>query len=151
MNKFILNSNKGFTLIELLVAVAIIGVITGIIITSAAAIQSNARDAQRQNDLRTIQSALQQYSADNFKYPLTVSAATLQGTKNYLTKIPVDPSTGASYGYGVKPNNCDNSTVSCSNYCVAAILEHPPTATIPNACLNLSTDLSGFNYWITQP
>lgn len=61
---------KGFTLIELLVVVSIIGVLATIIITSLGDTRARARDAQRDQDMRSIQNALELYYADNGRYPI---------------------------------------------------------------------------------
>lgn len=99
-------NGEGFTLIEILVAIAIIGVVFGIIISSAAAIQRSGRNAQRKADLRTIQTALQQYYADHQYFPSTLGSSiqNADGTKKYLKSVPNDPR-GGSYSYSPRKNH----------------------------------------------
>lgn len=87
--------NKGFTLIELLVVVAIIGVLASIILSSLNSARAKARDARRESDIKTIQTALEMYYLDHGDYPATswahsgeASWATLE---SYLGKLPIDP------------------------------------------------------------
>ena len=62
-------TNRGFTLIELLVVIAIIGVLATIIFSSLSKARARARDAQRELDIKTIQSALENYYIDHGAYP----------------------------------------------------------------------------------
>ena len=84
------HSWAGFTLIEVLVAIAIIGVVFGVIISSTNALQKNSRDTQRKADLRNIQTALQQYYADQNFYPTSYNLTT---ALNNCTNNPVTPCT----------------------------------------------------------
>jgi type II secretion system protein G len=61
--------NRGFTLIELLVVVSIIGILAVFIVTSLNSARSQARDARRESDIKTIQNALEIYYAANGQYP----------------------------------------------------------------------------------
>lgn len=143
-----MNRQHGFTLIELLVAVSIIGVVFGAVISSNAAIQRQARDASRQADLRSLQSALQQYYADQNFYPMTFSlAATSSLTsaignpsppvslKTYLTTIPKDPVSGTTtpYCYTAQLSAglggvCNNTDSKCHYYKLHAKLENSDAA-----------------------
>lgn len=105
---------QGFTLIELLVVISIIAIISGVGLMSLGAVQRSGRDAHRESDLRNIQSALQQYYADNNFYPPSGSNSlnSLTSGKVYLKTIPVDPS-GGSYGYIASSSSSSNTT--CTN------------------------------------
>ena len=52
------NSNKGFTLIELLVVISIIGVLSGVVLSSLQSARAKARDTRRIQDLNQIRTAL---------------------------------------------------------------------------------------------
>ena len=85
--------NKGFTLIELLVVVAIIGVLASIILSSLNSARAKARDARRESDIKTIQTALEMYYLDHGYYPKT--GWRFSYNANWQTflgiTLPVDP------------------------------------------------------------
>lgn len=121
---------KGFTLVELLVAVSIVAILASIAISMYSGFQKNVRDARRQADLRVIQSALEQYRADQNFYPqssdLDLKAATTiaAGTRVYLTTVPKDPtreSGNPDYCYEALPVDC--TLGNCTRYGLYAKLE----------------------------
>lgn len=130
----------GFTLIELLVVISIIGILSLIGIVSYATILKNSRDARRQSDIKIIQSALDQYRADNNFYPssLNLAATTtidsnsgnpnpqVNNVKVYLNNTPIEPSLNSSYPYlySALPVNCNNTGSKCTSYCLYAKLEN---------------------------
>lgn len=150
---------KGFTLVELLVVIAIIAILVTISIGVFAGLQKSGRDAKRKSDLATIQSALEQYHADQNVYPaITVTAEssltnrmgiipTPSTTKTYLATMPVNPT---PYVYIKDPASCNNtmsvSSTYCTKYCLYATLENPgPTPAAPcNAA-------SSGNYSVASP
>ncbi|HEY9480652.1 MAG TPA: type II secretion system protein [Candidatus Paceibacterota bacterium] len=62
--------SKGFTLIELLVVIAIIGLLSSIVLASLNTARAKSRDARRQTDMHSIQSALQLYYDKNGSFPM---------------------------------------------------------------------------------
>ncbi len=66
-------SNRGFTLIEMLVVLAIMGILSGIIITNLSSAKSKARDSRRVSDISHLQLALQMYLDRCGKYPPNVT------------------------------------------------------------------------------
>lgn len=130
---------KGFTLIELLVTITIIAVLSIIALGSYNYFIKTARDGKRQADLKIIQSALEDYHADQIYYPPTITfgGPLTFGTKNYLNKIPNDPNTGSSYSY----------EVSGTSYCLFANMEGIPPSS-DNGCTDFP---SGYDYGVTRP
>jgi prepilin-type N-terminal cleavage/methylation domain-containing protein len=142
---------KGFTLIELMISIVIVAVLFGVVISSISGIRRNSRDAQRQADLRTIQSALQNFYADQNFFPnntgsgASTDISTLPGITNctgttsctisttYLSSIPADPLSGASYKYQplldpLSSTYCSSSSGAgqCHYYILCAALEGSP-------------------------
>jgi type II secretion system protein G len=122
-----LRSSKGFSLIELLVVIAIIAILTSLGVTSFTTAQKKGRDTQRKSDLKTIQSALQLYYADNNAFPVESAGAISCGAwgsamtcsgRTYLGQVPNDPVAGRNYNY--KTAACGTT---CQNYTLWADLE----------------------------
>ena len=90
-------SEKGFTLLELMIVMAIMGVLITIAQPSLKQSIIRAREAVLREDLYQIRDALDQYYADNGKYPAQLADLINQSekTKSYLRGIPKDPFTGA--------------------------------------------------------
>lgn len=156
-------SSLGFTLIEMIVVISIIAVLSAISFVSYSSVQRGARDTKRQSDLKVIQSALEQYRADQTYYP---AAAVVQvsiakdNTTIYLKKVPIDPTTNNNYNY--KPYNarnmsitCDNTTTatSCTGYCIYAQVEETRNInynlTNPKPSFCPDPDLPIYNFVVT--
>src|SRR5690606_310227 len=60
---------KGFTLIELLIVIAIIGILSGLIITNIQGVRDRAHDARRKSDLEAIAQSLRLYYNDQQEFP----------------------------------------------------------------------------------
>lgn len=116
----------GFTLIELLIVITIIGILmmTGVVVYTS--FLKSSRDAKRQSDLKFIQSALEQYFADQKYYPpqaqVSPGGSLSFGNKTYLTTIPNDPTKNPDYSYIPSADS--------TNYCLFAKLEN---TTLPNS------------------
>lgn len=156
--------SKGFTLTELLITITIIAVLATIGLLTYGTILKGARDAKRQADLRTIQSALEQYFSDQFYYPLKGTSSTCPngqltiltgvvcafknpgGGKTYINIVPRDPNSTPTnqYRYEPLPSGCDNSTTKCTSYCLYADLENLSD-------LNSCEDLTGYDMEVSPP
>lgn len=111
---------KAFTLLEMLVVIGIIGVLVSIGISSYSTAQKKARDAKRKSDLKTIQTAFEQYYAIcGFDYPPPASGnlvptelGCLDPSTTIASSFPVDPKSGNRYTM--------TATVSGSDYTICA-------------------------------
>jgi general secretion pathway protein G len=91
------SSNRGFTLLEIMIVMAIMGILITIAQPSLKQSITRAKEAVLREDLFQIRDALDQYYADNGKYPaqLTDLINESEKSKSYLRGIPKDPFTGA--------------------------------------------------------
>ncbi|MDO8604800.1 MAG: prepilin-type N-terminal cleavage/methylation domain-containing protein [bacterium] len=64
-------NNGGFTLIELLVVISIIGVLSGIVLSSLNSARQKSRDTIRKAQLTELRTALEHYYSDHGYYPAT--------------------------------------------------------------------------------
>ena len=89
--------SRGFTLIELMIVMAIIGILLTIAQPNLRHALIKAREAVLKEDLFQIRDAIDQYYADNGKYPAQLTDLVNQEdkAKSYLRDIPKDPFTGA--------------------------------------------------------
>ena len=63
------NQGAGFTLLEIMVTVSIVAILTTVVVASFGTAREQARDAQRQTDLRTVEAALALYKNKYGMYP----------------------------------------------------------------------------------
>ncbi len=103
--------DAGFSLLELMVVVVILSILALVIMPRIIDRPDQARVARVQSDLKVLESAVQLYRLDNFRYPTTeqglaalVSApqteplATNWAPNGYIDRLPKDP-WGNDYQY----------------------------------------------------
>jgi general secretion pathway protein G len=98
MLKRILKAQRGFTLIELMIVVSIIGILAAIAAPNYQWGIIRARESVLREDLYIIRSAIDQFYADQGRYPANVTelAEKPNTVTPYLKKVPIDPFTKAA-------------------------------------------------------
>ena len=103
MNSNLPRRSHGFTLIEIMVVVVILGILAAIVVPRVMDNPDKARVVTAKQQIRTIETALNMYRLDNFKYPTTdqglealVSPPADASARNfkkdgYMPRLPVDP------------------------------------------------------------
>jgi general secretion pathway protein G len=81
---------RGFTLIEVMVVLVMIGILGTFVVLNVIDRPDQARIQKVQNDIRTIESALNLYRLDTFSYPTTEQGLSVLVPK-YIQHLPEDP------------------------------------------------------------
>jgi len=91
-------SSRGFTLLEIMIVMAIMGILITIAQPNLKLSIVRAKEAVLRDDLFQIRDALDQYYADNGKFPSQLADLINQSerSKSYLRSIPKDPFTSAA-------------------------------------------------------
>ncbi len=114
-NNLVINKStitqQGFTLIEVMVVVVILGILATFVLPNILDRPDTARITKVQQDIRTLEGALQLYRLDNFSYPSTdqgleALVSRPSGTPEprfwkpggYIDRLPEDP-WGNAYQY----------------------------------------------------
>ena len=85
-------SSAGFTLIEVLIVITIIGILITLAQPSYQRAVAAAKEATLKEDLFILRDVIDQFYADNVKYPQALNDLV---EKRYLRRIPKDPITGS--------------------------------------------------------
>ena len=100
---------QGFSLIEIMVVVVILGILASIVVPKIMSRPDEARKVNAQQDIQSIQNALDLYKLDNGFYPTTdqglealvkkpTTPPVPQNWQPYLKSLPIDP-WGRAYLY----------------------------------------------------
>jgi len=94
-------TQKGFTLLEIMVVVVIIGLLAAIVVPNFIGNIDTAQVNRAKQDVRGVDTALNLYRLDNFKYPSTEDGLealiispgeeAAPNWKQYLRRVPTDP------------------------------------------------------------
>ncbi len=165
-------TKSGFTLIELLVVISIIGILATLLVANYNATRERGRDAQRKNDMRQMQNALELYFQDNKRYPMGTA---LSNNSNFLSVLrpsylptrPRDPknlndtdatnprdgsATGFNYYYESQPTGCDNAVTLCNNYNLYARFENASDSILDvKGCNLLNASYTKKCYYLQAP
>ena len=97
---------KGFTLIELLIVVAIIGIIAAIAIPNLLNAIDRGKQKRTMADLRSMGTAIEEYSIDNNFYPDAATLADLstEVTPSYIRALPANDGWGNAFSVDSDPN-----------------------------------------------
>lgn len=88
-----MRDRRGFTFVEMLIVVAIIGILATIALPSFQLAVAKAKEAALKENLFILRDVIDQYYADQEKYPPTLEELV---EKRYLRRVPVDPITARS-------------------------------------------------------
>lgn len=118
---------KAFTLLEMLIVLGIIAVILSVLTVSFSTAQKKSRDAKRKSDLKSLQSALEQYySTCGYVYPTSLPSDGIScGGNVIISTIPVDPKTitpyvfsptGGGSGFSICSDSIESESI--TGFCV---------------------------------
>jgi len=88
----------GFTLIELLIVITIIGILITLAQPTYHRAVTAAKEAALKEDLFILRDTIDQFYADNGRYPLALNDLV---EKRYLRRLPKDPITGSTETWGL--------------------------------------------------
>jgi len=119
---------KGFTLIELLIVVAIIGIIAAIAIPNLLNAIDRGKQKRTMADLRSMGTAIEEYSIDNNFYPSATSVTALQDqvSPSYIRTLPPNDGWGGGFEVASTPSlytlaSCGKGqTTACTSACTGS-------------------------------
>lgn len=143
---------KAFTLVELLLVMGIIVILSGLVLAVINPERQRARirDAERKKDLNVLSLALEQYYANNNRYPATgfvnLGPALVTGAVTYMRSDEslVDPLAG--YGYCYTTTGGNQNYVLCARLEVDNIVGNAPDGSSCNP-----TPATGGRYCVSNP
>ena len=84
---------RGFTLIELIVVLAIVAMLVTLALPRYFHSVERSREAVLRHDLRSLRNAIDQFCADQGRYPASLDEL---AQRRYLRSVPVDPLTDSA-------------------------------------------------------
>ena len=137
--------NRGFTIIELLVVTAIIGILSGIVISAVSSARTKANKVSAQAKMRQLTNTIQVSAGELGKTLGNITPNNSQGTNNWTGE------TCLSYTGG-PVRNLKNSTGNCYNDWVAAInaIAAGASTTLPIKASDFYRDPWGSPYYLDE-
>lgn len=134
----------GFTMIELLVVIAIIGTLSTFFLFTFPGAQRRARDAQRKNDLKQFQTAIETYYVEHGAYPIfTGSGGSTLCALVGLSTCASDPRAGQASCSGQTCAYSYTSNSTGSAYVLYAPFEQPTAQPYWEICSSGQTGEGG--------
>ena len=93
---------RGFTLVELLVVIVILGILAAVVVFAVGGITNKGKSSACQIEVRSVNTAIQAYYAQNTAFPATVSAL----VPAYLSAAPTANTPVYSSTTGVFSETC---------------------------------------------
>lgn len=97
---------RGFTVVELLVVISIIALLSSLVFVQFQTARIRARDAEREEKIKTLQNALAIYVINKHNYPLYSGALTGSDAasiallnSDVIPEIPLDPLNAGNFRY----------------------------------------------------
>jgi prepilin-type N-terminal cleavage/methylation domain-containing protein len=137
--------NQGFTIIELLVVTAIIGILSGIVISAVSSARTKANKVSSQAKMRQLTNTIQVAAGESGKTLGNITPNNSQGTNNWTGE------TCLSYTGG-PVRNLKNSTGTCYNDWVAAInaIASAASTTLPIKASDFYRDPWGSPFYLDE-
>ena len=101
------DGQRAFTVIELMVVLACIGLLLAIAAPRYTQHVDQAREVALRQDLRQMRIAIDQFRADQSRYPETLEELAARG---YVRSVPIDPMTGSASTWRVAPPAGEGAT-----------------------------------------
>ena len=128
-----INNDHGFTIVELLIIIITVGLLVGIFFTTFTDIGRKRRNSERQQDIKTIQHAIEDYYSQKERYPSLAQINDVDWRSKNIKSLSNDDVTDPSskqaalapapvakmYSYAPTTTDgapCDNTLQDCMKY-----------------------------------
>ena len=84
-------NEDGFTLVEVLVTLVIIGLLIGVVVVNVLPALDRGKTTRVQGDIAAIETALEMYNLDNFRYPTEQEGLDALVEGGFIKRLSEDP------------------------------------------------------------